>query len=852
MIVAHLSDLHLGFRAYGRVERGVDVRERDVAAAFDRAVQEVVSLAPQVVVVSGDVFHRPDPPAGAVVALARGLEGLRASLPDTPVLMVAGPRDTPRRPGDPGALAVLDTFPNVEAATGLPRSLLLERLGLHASLIPYRAAVRDPAALPEPDPRVRWNLLVLHGRVGSLEDDGVFVDPADWDYVALGGEHRHRRLTPRVQYAGSLERVALDPWDEAADEKGFVMVDLESGESSFHAIPGRPVAALAPIRLSPGDPERLRRRVEEVTREVPAGIEGKIVRLRLEGVEPEELLALQGELLTGLRRRALHLAVEAGRELRLPTEAWVPEDAPGRLREALATEVARDGHRGDAVTDLVRALVPEEPPEPPAGPPLGRLETVDGEVVGVGRVSTSIPPGLTAVIGGAGRARRAVTGLLVQVGGAGADADPLHGLWAGRGGETLEGAIHQAVEAVARVRGLAVVDEALERARALGADDPREAGDRGAGAASPEVDVPPTVRANPDLLAQELETAERELRSLRADAAEVAGDLQVATMDWHRERQDAETTLHAYRDRARELKARIRTLESAGPEAPCPTCGRVLEAHYDRVLEELRDEWEAVVQDGSWWRRRWEQLELKPDHLRELEQRSLRIHASLEAGSERLELLRTRHAELASEPSRPATPAEGALGAVAGALHRVREARLRRGREVLLSRASRYLGRISGGRILAVTWTDGAAQLQGDAGPLAPLSEEDLAAGRTAVRLAAVSLVAAAGSVLASLVMEEPFDRLEEEAQVRTLQLVRRLLGEVPRVVLVSRGEAVDANPELFDAILEVRDDAGSGSAALRPAAAGSGRIILPRRERPEPPVRRRRSPGGTTGKPFL
>ena len=44
MIVAHLSDLHLGFRAYGRVERGVDVRERDVAAAFERAVQEVAKV----------------------------------------------------------------------------------------------------------------------------------------------------------------------------------------------------------------------------------------------------------------------------------------------------------------------------------------------------------------------------------------------------------------------------------------------------------------------------------------------------------------------------------------------------------------------------------------------------------------------------------------------------------------------------------------------------------------------------------------------------------------------------------------------------------------------------------------
>ena len=63
MILAHLSDLHLGFRAYGRIERGVDIRERDVSAAFERALQDVIRVNPGIVVVSGDVFDRPDPPA---------------------------------------------------------------------------------------------------------------------------------------------------------------------------------------------------------------------------------------------------------------------------------------------------------------------------------------------------------------------------------------------------------------------------------------------------------------------------------------------------------------------------------------------------------------------------------------------------------------------------------------------------------------------------------------------------------------------------------------------------------------------------------------------------------------------
>lgn len=402
MIVAHLSDLHLGFRAYGRIERGADMRERDVAAAFDRAVHEVIRLAPDAIVVSGDVFDRPDPPAGAVVALARGLEALRAALPEVPVLMVAGPRDTPRRPGDPGALAVLDTFPNVEAATGLTRSILIDRLDLHACLVPYRAVRRHAPALPDPDPRMRWNVLVMHAEAShGGAPDGLLVDPAEWDYVALGGEHRRTQLADRVRYPGALERVALDPWEEAADEKGFLTVDLASGRTEFHTIPGRPVVALAPVKVLPPEPERIRRRVREVLGEVPGGIADKIVRLRLQGAAPTDLLALQGEPLLTLRGEALHLAIEAGRDLSVPFEAWLPADAPRVMREAVLVELEHDGGANADVRRIVEEAIPDDEGRV-VDPPHGALDALDGALPGLGRVSTSIPPGLTAVLGGEG------------------------------------------------------------------------------------------------------------------------------------------------------------------------------------------------------------------------------------------------------------------------------------------------------------------------------------------------------------------------------------------------------------------------------------------------------------------
>jgi exonuclease SbcD len=818
VIIAHLSDLHLGFRAYGRVVGGADMRERDVSAAFERAVQELIRLRPDVVVVAGDVFDRPDPPASAVVALARGLESMSTALPDTRILMVAGPRDTPRRSGDPGALAVLDTLSNVDAVTARTQRIEIDRLGLNACLVPYRAVVRSAPPLPDPDPRMRWNLLVMHAEAVRGETTGIMIDPEEWDYVALGGEHQRKKLSQRVRYPGSLERVALDPWEEAGDEKGFLTANLETGQVSFHTIPVRPVVALAPVKVGPqGDPDRVRRKVREVLGGVPGGITDKIVRLRLQGARPNDLLALQGEPLRALRGEALHLAVEADKDLPVPVEAWLPVDYEAQVRNTVLAELEHDGKRSLETERVIKEIL-QRSSSVSDDRPIGAVQALDGVISGFGRVSTSIPTGLTAILGGGGRARRAVADLFRSAGSTGPET-ALSRWWSGTDGETLDGSLRRAIDAVAESRGTSLVDAALE---SLGATIP------------PEMAVsPPQNRLrgaggiNREQVAEEFKVAQRELLARRADVTEVDGDLEVATMDWLRERQDAETTLFAYRDRARELRRRIRSMEARGLEAPCPTCGRVLDSHYEEVLTELTEEWESVVQDGTWWKSRWEQLEMKPQHLQDLERTALRLHSAVEAGSERVEVLRVRIGELDGAKVAPLNELDDTRGAVAAALIRVRVARIARSKDLLLDRSSRFVSRVSGGRVLALTFEDGVVRLQGSDGALNPLSEEDLAVGRIAIRLAVASLISAQGRHVASLPIEHPFDSLGTEARIRALVLTKQLLNEVPRIVLFSRGDAVDARPELFDYVLEVRDDEAVTGPVLRPAPSGPGKIEI-------------------------
>ena len=338
------------------MEQGRNVREADVARAFHQAIQRVLEIAPAAVLVAGDVFDRPEPPHSALVALAQGLQTLREALPDVPVLMAAGARDTPPGPADPGPLGAFDTLAGVEAVTATTRSVHYSKLNLNVVLVPHRSTVQGPRPVVVPNPDARWNVLVGYGPVDEEAASLLSLDSGDWDYVALGHEHSRREVLPGVHYAGALERVGATPWEEAAEEKGFLTCDLESGQTRFHPIHGRPVVSLEPIPFEADRPERLRERVIEVLGEVPGGIEEKIVRIRIQGLPPGQLDLLEG-VLPEYRRRALHLEVQLddGPPLSLSQEVKPSVRMASRLVECLADQ----SDNFDALLELVQECLPE-------------------------------------------------------------------------------------------------------------------------------------------------------------------------------------------------------------------------------------------------------------------------------------------------------------------------------------------------------------------------------------------------------------------------------------------------------------------------------------------------------------
>lgn len=469
------------------------------------------------------------------------------------------------------------------------------------------------------------------------------------------------------------------------------------------------------------------------------------------------------------------------------------------------------------------------------------------EVPGVGAVELDhLPGGLVALVVPDGRLRRALHGVLADEGGAEerttspAGGDPAleripdelaTRLRTGRDLADLQSAADAGTRALAWVSGLDRVEAARARLGRL------------RGEAVPDGGPPESLLAHIRSLETaplELQRLEEELRGLRGDDMEVAGDLEQATMTWLRERQDAETRLQAYRDRARELKATIQRMEESAAETPCPTCGRPLLDHYDQVRETLGDEWEGVVQDGGWWRRRREQLELKPEALQEMERNLLHLHAEARQVEEKVQVARARRDELEEATARLAAyleagSAPGAAAVSDGAARAVDDTLAELGRQVseecrarLLDRAAAHLLHLTQGRLLGFRVTaTGRVDLVGPEVDLPHPPDEDAAAAQVALRLAAVELLREeVGSTDASLVVGDPFDRLDDAVKVRAAGLFAERLGAgLVQVLLVTRGEVVDRVPELFDGVLELRVE-GDG-AVFRPLGAGSGRIRL-------------------------
>jgi DNA repair protein SbcD/Mre11 len=327
MRLVHLSDLHLGFRQYDKTDaRGINLREKDVAQSFSRAIDTIIALAPELVVIGGDIYHYVKPSPFAVVHATNQFARLRESLPHVEIVCVAGNHDSPRG-SDTGSFLPLFRQAGVHVVDGAPQWFDFPHLDCSVLGVADNKYPRPELA---PKGNRRFNVMVLHGETGGISPKGSEaakreLSPGElhvnaWDYIALGHYHVYRECAPNLYYSGAIEYSSSNIWGERAEEveggivgKGIVERDLATREQTFHPLPARRVLDLPSFSAAEMSPVELNDAIRSTVEAVEGGIDGAIVRLVVRDLSVESGRLVDSKMLGAFRRAALAFTLDARR-----------------------------------------------------------------------------------------------------------------------------------------------------------------------------------------------------------------------------------------------------------------------------------------------------------------------------------------------------------------------------------------------------------------------------------------------------------------------------------------------------------------------------------------------------------
>ncbi len=224
MLFAHVSDLHLGFRQYGLVDR-----ELDFYKCYEELVNRLLMLHVDTILLTGDLFHTANPPPQAYRVVLRGFKRLKDT--DIPILYIWGQHDRPRA----AHLAPAHIFEELDFLRVLKENSSPAMVGgVEVHGLNYTRNLRESLrGIRRPSGKA---VLMLHCLVDRLAfpsfDVALEELPRSFCYYALGDYHNFKVFKlgdGRVAaYPGSIEVVSLN--DLNSQGKGFILVDLSGDE----------------------------------------------------------------------------------------------------------------------------------------------------------------------------------------------------------------------------------------------------------------------------------------------------------------------------------------------------------------------------------------------------------------------------------------------------------------------------------------------------------------------------------------------------------------------------------------------------------------------------------------------
>lgn len=316
--ICHLADVHLGFRKYNRLSKeGVNQRELDVALAFDEALERVVQIKPNLILIAGDLFHTVRP-SNAVIASAFKRLSCLVKETKAPCVIVAGNHESPKRSDTGSILALFREINGVFVSDKKTTRFDFGDLKTSVFCVPHSSLVSGLEQEIRANDQMKFNILMMHGQFGPYMTDfgGVVIDleefsPREWDYIALGHLHNHSEVAFNACYPGSIEHTSTNIWEGSGSQKGFLEIDLPEGKRQFHALTSpRDVFDLGRLDVSDLNAVAVMEALRKTLESIPEGIDGKIVRLRVQGLDKQTYRNLDHQQIKIWRQMALHLSLE--------------------------------------------------------------------------------------------------------------------------------------------------------------------------------------------------------------------------------------------------------------------------------------------------------------------------------------------------------------------------------------------------------------------------------------------------------------------------------------------------------------------------------------------------------------
>lgn len=298
---------------------GINLREEDFYQAFTQVIDRALELRPDLILHSGDFFHRPSPPNRPMIFALEQLQ--RLSEANLPIVIIAGNHETPKTVYTSPILRAFQTIKGVYPIFNQQYETIAFG-DLHIHGLPH---INDEKVLLEEMDKIapvegKINMLMLHTSIGKsyiMEEFGEQLFPPErlallnrFDYVALGHWHNFQKVDKleTAWYSGSTERMSDT---EAGKEKGFYWLEVQNGkniEPVFHPIPTRPW-----LRFDLKNCQE--KTVDKIEEELAAlanqqSLDGAIVSLYLHQIQSIQSISLSQRKIMEMMTGAIHVQVK--------------------------------------------------------------------------------------------------------------------------------------------------------------------------------------------------------------------------------------------------------------------------------------------------------------------------------------------------------------------------------------------------------------------------------------------------------------------------------------------------------------------------------------------------------------